>query len=57
MAKEKRGRQHRVSGNHRRNNGVYGQRGEHSNNGCFPVIIIMVAIPIILVSGGLAIFL
>jgi hypothetical protein len=49
-------RKHRTHGTHRRNNGVYGQRGNHSNNSsCLPMIIIMVGIPIALVTAGLAI--
>lgn len=56
MPPEKRRRQHRQSGNHRRNNGVYGQRGDHSSSGCFPMIIIMVVLPIALVTAGLAVF-
>lgn len=55
--KAKRQRQHRTFGNHRRNNGVYGSRGDHSANpSCLPMIIMVVAIPVALVTAGLVIF-
>lgn len=52
--KAKRQRQHRTFGNHRRNNGVYGSRGDHViKPSCFPIILIMIALPIAIVAGGL----
>jgi hypothetical protein len=54
MSHEMRSRQHRVSGGHRRNNGVYGTRGNHAAKpGCFPIILIMIVLPIVIVAGGL----
>lgn len=56
MPREAANRKHRRSGTHRRNNGVYGNRGDRSaNTSCLPMLIIMVCLPIALVTAGLVI--